>query len=642
MASKLALSQQLSALSDAALEQVIREREVSPTGIKDFFDLAGILLKPESLDRCLTLLDRNGLAVIAVLCGSDTDFPLLTMQEIRDALAQANPNLILTVDWLNSILDRLQNRALLETKDGRFRVWPETTELLASWPERGLPSIGSTLNLMPPTMLDVIPDSSIESVDRRSAEVAFALIQVVGELIAELAVTPAPVRARGGLTLPAGKRIAETLGIDINNLSLLMDLAASAGLIIETANGWVALPASEAWLESSPADRWVNLVSSWYRRSAPDVVSALTSHPRHVWGETFRTLIPWLYPAAGEAALPWVEQIQEEARFIGIQSEDAGSSFAYALITSGKEAASSTLNPMLPAEVSQVYIQPDLTVISPGPLHSMIDRQLRLLAVVENRGLAATYRITEGSLLGALALGQDETEIRSFLGRISLTGIPQPLDYLIRETVRRYGSIRVESIPRNNSGSPARTVITADERHQLDTLLVDRGLQHLSLKRRNPDALVSSLSAPIVLMSLHEAKYPAALSARELSSVDTALTGPENEAARGQDPANVPAKLAKTTAKPTPAEQLRERLRTNQSARDNESPETGFIRQLSLAIKSKSEVTVSLVAPNGTAHEYTILPTSVSAQRLRGLDIVSDVERTLPVDWITKVQSAVR
>ena len=56
--SALALAGRLRSLDDGALGALLRTREVSATGIKDFFDLAERLLSRESVQACLARLDR--------------------------------------------------------------------------------------------------------------------------------------------------------------------------------------------------------------------------------------------------------------------------------------------------------------------------------------------------------------------------------------------------------------------------------------------------------------------------------------------------------------------------------------------------------------------------------------------------------
>ena len=50
-----------------------------------------------------------------------------------------------------------------------------------------------------------------------------------------------------------------------------------------------------------------------------------------------------------------------------------------------------------------------------------------------------------------MAAGETAESIRHFLGGISLSGIPQPLEYLIAEAAARYGLVRVAPTPEGGS-----------------------------------------------------------------------------------------------------------------------------------------------------------------------------------------------
>ncbi len=109
----------------------------------------------------------------------------------------------------------------------------------------------------------------------------------------------------------------------------------------------------------------------------------------------------------------------------------------------GDAADPSSLAAHLPAEIDRVYLQADLTAIAPGPLAPHLDLRLRGIARRESRAQASTYRFTVESLGAGMTEGETARSIREFLAAMSLTGIPQPLDYLIESTAARHGLVRV-------------------------------------------------------------------------------------------------------------------------------------------------------------------------------------------------------
>ena len=117
------------------------------------------------------------------------------------------------------------------------------------------------------------------------------------------------------------------------------------------------------------------------------------------------------------------------------------------------------LGPLLPEPVDHVLLQADLTAVAPGPLESLLARRLQLVADVESRGGATVYRFTAGSVRRAFDAGWSAVELHDFVASVSRTPVPQPLSYLIDDTSRTFGAIRV---------GPAESFLRADDETALD------------------------------------------------------------------------------------------------------------------------------------------------------------------------------
>src|SRR5690606_17273747 len=59
-------------------------------------------------------------------------------------------------------------------------------------------------------------------------------------------------------------------------------------------------------------------------------------------------------------------------------------------------------------------------------------------------------------------------------------------------------------------------------------------------------------------------------------------------------------------------------------------------RQVTLAVRDRSTIKIT-VEMRGKTYEFTIVPVSLAAGRMRALDQVAEVERTIPVDAITAI-----
>ena len=82
-------------------------------------------------------------------------------------------------------------------------------------------------------------------------------------------------------------------------------------------------------------------------------------------------------------------------------------------------------------------MQPDLSLIVPGPLPPEDEAALSAIVEIEQLGPAASLRLSTASLARAARRGSEPAAVRALLERLSLTGIPQPLEYLLRDLERK-------------------------------------------------------------------------------------------------------------------------------------------------------------------------------------------------------------
>src|SRR5690606_3599293 len=113
-----------------------------------------------------------------------------------------------------------------------------------------------------------------------------------------------------------------------------------------------------------------------------------------------------------------------------------------------------------------------------------------------------TYRFTAESIAHAVGSGETAESLRAFLSELSLTGIPQPLDYLIERTATRHGLIRVIA-----DAASGRTRVESDDAAVLDTLDVDQSIRPIGLVREG-DVLTSGVTRDAVYWTLVDARYP--------------------------------------------------------------------------------------------------------------------------------------
>ncbi len=636
MTSTLVLAARLRALDDETLVAAVAARGTPRYGVDDFFDLADAMLDRDSVQRSLATFDRPTLAVLAVLAASPAS---ATAQRVADVLARSGAVPSQQPDAVGARLEETASLLLTLREGDTYRLYDAVRDQLESWPAIGLPSPAELISASPPPALARVPDTEQRFSDGLAAERAFIAVSTVTELVSELQREGARELQKGGLALPAAKRIAVALSVDVGDVPTVVSIAGRGGLIAPELGVWLPTDTGVEWQQQPTADRWRVLAAAWRDALPADLRGVLADRAHAVWGNRLHEFVRWAYPAAGEAMQARVTAYTRDAEWLGITARQAPSTAGTLLLESGPAEAATAIAAMFPPEVERVYLQHDLSIVSPGPLTPAVDARLRTLADVESRALASTYRVSAGSLGRAIAAGESAETIRAFLAEISLTGVPQPLDYLISEATERYGRVRVGDLdavraldaaravgtPANDREAGAHTVVESDDAELLTTIAVDQALRPIALMRTGQTRLVSRFPRDIVFWALSDARYPVAA-----VDADGTIVGLQRH------------RVARTTPPPAPntATALVERLRAAEQA---DGPDTGaqwLARQLDIAIRSKTTVTVSVDMPDGRIVEYLLEPTGLGGGRLRGRDRKADIERTLPLSSIRGLNPA--
>jgi len=596
----LALAVRLRRDSDDALVALLREREVRDAGIRDYFDLAERLLDPSSVRAALSRLDRPTLAAIADLAIGGR----ARLDELTTRLGHEP----------SRALDTAYRAGLVDVADDAWSTFDVVTDVLRGWSAEGLPSL-EQLNEPAPAALESVSTADQAVTDLAAADTAFTSTSGIAEFVASLERSPARELARGGLALPDARRLAEAASVDISEVPTLQTIAENAGLVQRDGANWFASDTAQEWMLLATADRWSRLAGAWLERLPDDIRTLLAGRAHALWGEHLERYLDWFYPAGGEVVRERVATHTRAAAILGIVVGQAPSTPGSALLATGVDAAAAAMATLFPAEIDRVYLQHDLTVVSPGPLQPALDARLRTIADVESRALASTYRISSASLNRGLATGETAASITEFLESISLTGVPQPLAYVIAESAARYGLVRVGMLENG------RSYVRSSDASLLRTIQVDQGLSSLGLVPTG-DRLVSRFAPGIVFWGLTDARYP--VLAEDAHGRPMALD-------------RVRPSVQARVASADPAAAIVARLRL--LAVDDDNGADWLEHQLDAAVRAKMAVTVTVTMPDGLDVDYTILPTSLASGRLRGLDRAADIERTLPVSRITAVRA---
>ena len=616
----LELAARLRGLPRTELASALQSREFDPSGVRDLFDLAEVLLAPDSVDRALSRLDRRHLAILAAASSVADEHGDATAEAVQGTLVGfgASPELS---DATTPLLGELDALFLVVRSDDHVHVPTAVSARIAVHTPRDIPPAEELAAPAPPVLVGV-DDIDRSLLERRAAETAYATVAATAELLAELGSQPARELAKGGLALPDSKRLAEVSGVALEALPRLFHRADEAGLVVRDGAFWLESDLGAEWTQQSAAARWRRLAQCWRDRVPAPLRELVARRSENLTATDLRDDVHWFYPAGGRWIEEGLDRLVGDAEALGLAVAGEPIEPGRLVLAGDVVRAARTLAAHFPAQVDKVYLQHDLTIVSPGPLEPALDARLRGFADVEGRDLASTYRVSAASVNRGLAAGETAETILAFLGGLSLTGIPQPLDYLVGEAAARFGSVRVAAA--DESDVPARASVRSDDEQLVRTLAVDQSLTSLGLRQTGPHRLLSRFTPDVVFWALSDAKYPVAA-----------------EDANGDIVRLKRHRLAPAPPPPPKTDPIAALLDRVLATGDEGATEQAWLaRQLEAAARAKETLTVTVRMPGGQTADYLLAPASVANGRLRARDRKADIERTLPLSAIAAVSPA--
>jgi Helicase conserved C-terminal domain len=373
------------------------------------------------------------------------------------------------------------------------------------------------------------------SVDAAAGGQASEMLGLVDELAADWGPRPPRVLRAGGLSARDFKHLAAALDVDQPHAAFVVETAYAAGLLADDGSlepVWAPTPTYDEWQKRPSAHRWVRLARAWLaagraphlvgsvppgggspvnalsgdvvyppmRQLRGDVLTELAALPQGQAPDlgTLSERIRWRRPMRRAEIIEAVTAaVLREAEWLGITGRGALSTAGRLLFdnTSNPSAAQEAISTHLPSPVEHVLLQADLTAVAPGRLEGSLARFMRMVADIESRGGATVHRFSPESVRRGLDAGLSSAEILTTLQDASRTPVPQPLEYLVGDVARRHGQTRVGSVS---------SYIRCDDPTVLDTMVADRGLAALQLRRVAPTVVVSQAHTMVVLEMLRE------------------------------------------------------------------------------------------------------------------------------------------
>jgi hypothetical protein len=516
-----------------------------------------------------------------------------------------------------------------------------------------------------PPELEVAASSGI---DTSAAHTAAEAVSKVEGLLELWAASPPSVLRAGGVGVRDLKRTAKELDVDEARVALLVEVAAAAGLLEQTAGlepEWVPTTAYDGWLHAPLEARWTALAEAWLgmprlaalagerddrdkvlaplgpelerpgvpseRRRVLDLLAS-TKRGTSATPESVAAALVWAAPRRGGRLRDLVHRwTLSEAEALGLTGRGGLSGPARALLDGDEREAGRLLADRLPEPLDHVLVQPDLTVVAPGPLERELARQLALVADVESTGGATVYRVSETSVRRALDAGRSASDLHELFRTRSRTPVPQSLSYLVDDVARRHGRMRV---------GVASTYVRCDDETLLSEVLAAKRTAPLRLRRLAPTVLVSTSPLDQVLELLRGAGYAPAAEAPDgallLARPEARRTPPRQRPHRHAEPA-LGAEQAALSVKALRAGDLAARAARRAPVTTTRSTTADTLAFLQSAARERRQVWLGYVDAQGRATSRVVEPRGVEGGFVTAWDHLRQEDRTFALHRVTGV-----
>ncbi|MER7499847.1 helicase-associated domain-containing protein [Nonomuraea pusilla] len=384
-----------------------------------------------------------------------------------------------------------------------------------------------------------------EEVDHLMTLAAPHVVERCAALLDNASKTPLPLLKTGGVGVREVRRVARETGCDEDETRLLLEVCAVARLLAwdDKSGGMVPTERFDRWRLDEGAARLRVLLSAWWRmersslrRSDGKYGTVLGDDPAgSAIARVRRAVLPvlarlpdgtavadraslvravhWHAPLLDQALLAdCAPAVLDEATLLGLLAREALTDLGRALAALAGRAGDENDDCVPHVEHDPGLVEastralagvrrsalfgPDLTAVVTGPPSAELAALLDRVAERESRGAASVWRFTTESVRRALDRGYDADEL---LGELAEVGtVPQPLDYLVRDTARRHGEVTVTSVG---------CVVQASDPALLAEIAGHRRLARLGLRLLAPTVLVSAADAERTLAALRENGY---------------------------------------------------------------------------------------------------------------------------------------
>ncbi|MET9909340.1 helicase C-terminal domain-containing protein [Streptomyces sp. NPDC006476] len=369
-------------------------------------------------------------------------------------------------------------------------------------------------------------------VDSEAASAATAFAAHAASVLSVCATAPPARLKSGGVGARELARLGKAARCEDTVVRLTLETAYQAGLLARDGDRVTTTDAYDTWAEAEPAERLPVLLHAWWTlgltpsqtrdednktlaalagthscvgclQARQGLLTAASHLPAGQGAKDAAELGPlthWSRPLAEvlpQDTTPFATAIRE-AELLGVLARGALSPIGAALLADSTEELATACDRLLPTATTTARFGSDLTAVVTGTPAARLVTLLDSVAERETSGTASTWRFSPASVRRALDAGRSPDAIQADLAAVAANALPQPLAYLITDTARSHGRIRVTS---------AACVIHGEEPALLTEIAAHRKLAKLGLRHLAPTVLVSRTPLEKTLTALRAEGY---------------------------------------------------------------------------------------------------------------------------------------
>ncbi|MFD3740548.1 helicase-associated domain-containing protein [Streptomyces sp. NPDC058629] len=383
---------------------------------------------------------------------------------------------------------------------------------------------------VPPVVRTVSVTSA--EVDREAAAAATAFAAHAASVLATCSAAPPVLLKSGGVGARELSRISKAAQCDDIVVRLVLETAYDAGLLARDGGQVAATDGYDTWAEREPAEQLTALLHAWRtlpltptqargedgkalpalagtppRGGCPQAREGLLAAAAQLPADRgvhspaeLGPLVAWHRPLAEQLpqdTTPFATTIRE-AELLGVVARGALSPIGAALRTDHAEALAAACERLLPTATRAARFGADLTAVVTGTPSARLAALLDTVADKEVGGTASVWRFSPTTVRRALDTGRTADALAADLSAVAVGALPQSLSYLINDSARTHGRVRI---------TPAACVIHGEEPALLAELVTHRKLAALGLRLLAPTVLVSRTPLDKTLATLRAAGY---------------------------------------------------------------------------------------------------------------------------------------